>query len=163
MLKPGFLLQALPVLAIVLAAILFIILKMLSRLKPRDDISSSGAGFEAAVLKNRHTSELKRLDGSYPVIVRTDRESFEAEAKEISLVGAFIICNQPLAVGEPLELSLQLAESVELKATVTWNNSNVPKEKIVVSGMRVRFLDVSADARSALLNPPPSAQQESTS
>ena len=162
MLKPGFLLQALPILAIVLAAFLFIILKMLSRLKPRDDISSSSAGFEAAVLKDQQAPELKRLDGSYPVVVRTDRESFEAEAKEITLVGAFIICDQPLAVGESLELSLQLAESVELQATVTWNNSNVPREEIVVSGMRVRFLDVSADARSALLEPPPTAQQEPT-
>ena len=154
MLKPGFLLQALPVFAIILAAFLFIVYKMLSRLKPRDDVSSTATGF-TAVLQNSQTSpELKRLDGSYPAVVRTDKESFEAEAKEITLVGAFVICDHPLPVGESLELSLELADPIALQATVTWNNSNVPKEEIVASGMRVRFLDVSPEARSVLLGPP---------
>lgn len=162
MLKPGFLLQALPVVAIVLAAFLFIMLKMLSRLKPRDDLGSAGAVLDTAMLKDQTVPELYRLNGSYPAVVRTERGSFEAEAKEISLVGAFIICDHPLDVGEPLEVTLHLAEPLSLQATVTWNNSNVPKEEIVVSGMRVRFLDLGPEARSAILAPLPPPETEST-
>ena len=153
MLKPEFLLQALPVVAIILAAFLFVVYKMLSRLKPREDTSSFASGFDMAPMSDGTSPESTRLDGSYPARVRTSQESFAAEAKEITLVGAFIICDQPLAVGEPLELSLELHEPVSLQATVTWNNSNVPREEILVSGMRVRFLDVSPEARSALMGP----------
>jgi hypothetical protein len=152
MLKPGFLLQALPVIVIVLAAFFFIVMKMLSRLKPRDEMVSSGAAFDAATLKDQAVPELNRLSGTYPVVVRTGEESFQAEAKEISLAGAFIVCDRPLAVGKPLELTLELDGALQLQAAVTWNNSNVPRAEIVASGMRVRFLDVSAEARSALLS-----------
>jgi hypothetical protein len=154
--------QALPVIVIVLTAFIFIVMKMLSRLKPRHEMVSSGAAFGAATLKDQAGPELKRLGGTYPVSVRFGKERFQAEAKEISLAGAFIVCDQPLAVGEDLELALKLAEPVGLHATVTWNNCNVPREKVVVRGMRVRFKDVSAGVRSALLSPPPIPVKEST-
>jgi hypothetical protein len=154
MLKPEFLLQALPVIVIVLAAFFFIVMKMLSRLKPRDEMVSSGAGFDATTLRDQAVPELNRLSGTYAVVVHSGEERFQAEAKEISLAGAFIVCDRPLAVGEPLELTLELASTLQLQATVTWNNSNVPKAEIVAGGMRVRFLDVSAEARSVLLSAP---------
>ena len=163
MLKPGFLLQALPVVAIILAAFLFMVYKMLSRLRPRDDISSTATGFHTVLLNGQTSPELRRLEGSYPVVVQTDQKSFEAEAKEISLVGAFIVCDQPLKVGESMELSLELADPIDLQATVTWNNCNVPKEEIVASGMRVQFLDVSPEARSALLGPIPATDDKAFS
>jgi len=150
--RSGLLMQALPVIVIVLTAFIFIVMKMLSRLKPRHEMVSSGAAFGAATLKDQTGPELKRLGETYPVVVRFGKERFQAEAKEISLAGAFIVCDQPLAVGEPLELTLELAGALQLQATVTWNNSNVPKAEIVASGMRVRFLDLSAEARSALLS-----------
>lgn len=155
MLKPGFLLQVLPVVAIILAAFVFILFKMLSRLKPRDDVNPTGAWFNEALLKEKTAPELRKIKGSYPVSIHSEHGSFNAEAKEISLSGAFIICDQPLPVGEKLGLTLKLTEPLELQAAVTWNNCNVPREEVVVSGMRVRFLDVPAEARAALLEQPP--------
>ena len=82
----------------------------------------------------------------------TDHGEVEGVTRDISSEGVSIVCDQPLAVGEPLELTLELADALQLQATVTWNNSNVPKAEIVASGMRVRFLELSAEARSALLS-----------
>ena len=154
MLKPGFLLQALPIIAIVLAAFVFILFKTLSRFKPRQDVGASSARFDAALREDKTTPEMKRIPGSYPVSVHSEQGGFEAEAKQISLVGAFIICDQPLPVGEPLKLTLKMTAPLELQAAVTWNNCNVPREEIVASGMRVRFLNLSAEARAALLEQP---------
>lgn len=162
MLKPGFLLQVLPVVAIILAAFFFIIFKMLARLKPREDASPSGAWFDGSLHHDKTLPDLKRITGSYPVSIQSEQGRFEAEAKEISLGGAFIICDQPLSIGEPLELTLNLSEPLELQAAVTWNNSNVPEEERVVSGMRVRFLDVSAEARAALLEQPSEKKSQPT-
>ena len=162
MLKPGLLLQALPIIAIVLAAIIFMALKVASRLKPRDDSSVSGAWYDQAPQKDNQALDLKQMTGSFPVAVSSEEGNFEAEAKQISLAGAFIVCDEPLAVGAPLDLTLKFAQPLKLQAAVTWNNCNVPREEIVVSGMRVRFLNVSPEARAALLEQPSEKEPQTT-
>lgn len=154
MLKPGLLLQALPIIAIALAAFIFMVLKVAGRLKPRDDSSLSGARHHQGPQKDKQAHDLIQMAGSFPVTVSSEKGDFKAEAKQISLTGAFIVCDEPLAVGAPLDLTLKLAQPLKLQAAVTWNNRNVPRAEIVVSGMRVRFLNVSAEARAALAEQP---------
>ena len=155
MFKPSFFLQILPGIVIVLAAFIFVVFKTLSRLKPRGYAGPAASRSNGGFAGSGKALEMKAINGVFPVTVGTGRDSFEARAKEISLAGAFIICDRPLPVGEDLELSLELAESIRLRATVTWNNTNVPGEQIVVRGMRVRFLDLSEKARAALSAGPP--------
>jgi len=156
MLTPAFLLKALPIVAIMLAAFIYIVVRVLSRLRPRDE-NAFAAGRSSDSSENRQAGppDMHPLRGVFRAVVAAGNGNFEAEAKDVSLAGASIVCAEPLAVGERLTLALELETPLHLHAAVTWNNRNVPASEVVSRGMRVRFLDVSAEARRALVAPRP--------
>ena len=72
--------------------------------------------------------------------------------KEITLIGAFVTCPLPLAIGEAFQIKIffKKGNSLTLQADVIWNNKNVPRDQIVSRGMRVRFLQLTEGDRQFL-------------
>ena len=89
--------------------------------------------------------EQPRADINWVVSIETSDGKIEAQAKNISLGGAFICCKRPLLVGEvfPLTMLGSDHEPVMVTAKVVWSNVNVPEEKVINRGMGVRFLKMS--------------------
>lgn len=147
MVTPAFMLQALPILAVVMAALGFVVYRLMRRFKPSGSgggVVQADGGPESTALAEsgrRRVCEAEVAAGGH---------RFAARAKSITAAGAFLACDDPLPLGETLELTLRLPMPVRLKAVVTWNNRGVPATEVVSRGMRVRFLDLSAEARSAI-------------
>lgn len=72
--------------------------------------------------------------------------------KDISSVGAFVACEDPLSPKEPFRVDIKLPDGsgLELEGEVVWSNANVPEEKVVLRGMGVRFVRVSERERKVL-------------
>ena len=86
-----------------------------------------------------------RADVNWSVSMETSDGIIAAEAKNISLGGAFICCEKPLPIGENFQLTMTVPDNKPISATakVVWSNINVPSEKVINRGMGVRFLKVS--------------------
>ena len=86
-----------------------------------------------------------RADINWSVSMETSDGIIAAEAKNISLGGAFICCENPLPIGENFQLTMTVPDNEPLSATakVVWSNINVPSEKVINRGMGVRFIKMS--------------------
>jgi hypothetical protein len=151
--NPGFMLQALPIFIIILAGVLFLIFKMVSRFKP-DAVSQRDLGAADNFLNQDPGGENSgiRIKLNSPAMIVTEEDDIETEVKEISLGGAFVTCLKPLPVGKKLEIRMKDVDhkTLILKSEVIWNNTNVPDENIVNRGMRVRFVQLGEKNRQAL-------------
>ena len=151
--NPGFMLQALPIFIIILAGVLFLIFKMVSRFKP-DAVSQRDLGTADNFLNQDPGGENSgiRIKLNSPAMIVTEEDDIETEVKEISLGGAFVTCLKPLPVGKKLEIRMKGVDhkTLILKSEVIWNNTNVPDENIVNRGMRVRFVQLGEKNRQAL-------------
>ena len=89
--------------------------------------------------------EHSRVDIHWPVSMETPDGSIRAEAKNISVVGAFICCEKPLPIGEMFRLTMTGPDNDPVIATakVVWSNVNVPEDKVINRGMGVRFIKMS--------------------
>jgi uncharacterized protein (TIGR02266 family) len=101
----------------------------------------------ATLPRNVETESRKhtRADIRWQVSMETPDGTIAADAKNISLSGAFICCEKPLPLGEVFRLTLAGPDNEPLTATakVVWSNVNVPEEKVVNRGMGVRFIKMS--------------------
>ena len=88
--------------------------------------------------KRRHT----RVGIIWPVSMETSQGVKGAKTKDISLGGAFIVCQNPLPLKEQFPMTIDVPDqgSLTLAAEVVWSNSNVPDDKIVTRGMGLRFI-----------------------
>jgi hypothetical protein len=93
----------------------------------------------------KENREQHRLDIHWPVSMETPDGTIRAEAKNISVSGAFICCEKPLPIGEMFRLTMTGPdeEPVIAIAKVTWSNVNVPEDKVINRGMGVRFINMS--------------------
>jgi len=75
-----------------------------------------------------------------------------AQVKDISLGGAFVVCQQPLPAKEKFTITIEVPNRgpLSLNAEVVWSNVNVPEEKIVNRGMGIRFIENTAEVRQQL-------------
>ena len=91
------------------------------------------------------TRQHPRTDVNWPVSMVTSDGTIEAEAKNISLGGAFICCKKPLPIGQVFSLTMIGPDNEPVIATaeVVWSNVNVPDEKVINRGMGVRFIKMS--------------------
>ena len=83
-----------------------------------------------------------RLEISWPAEVEIGRKSIKVQLKDISLGGAFVICQAPVALNEKIRIYLDVPnlETLALNAEVVWSNMNVPEDKIIHRGMGVKFI-----------------------
>jgi uncharacterized protein (TIGR02266 family) len=108
-----------------------------------------GLDYQPSVTLSRRTGtearQHPRTDVNWPVSMETPDGPIEAEAKNISLGGAFICCKKPLPVGQVFGLTMIGPDNVPVTATaeVVWSNANVPDEKVINRGMGVRFIKMS--------------------
>lgn len=76
----------------------------------------------------------------------------EVRLKDISLGGAFIICQEPVPLDEKLRIYIEVPnqDRFALNAEVVWSNMNVPEAKVIHRGLGVKFVQNSAAARTRL-------------
>ena len=93
-----------------------------------------------------------RVSVSWPARLETPQSSLKVQLKDISLGGAFVVCENPLPLSEKFRMSIEPPEQtiLELNAEVVWSNANVPPDKIINRGMGIRFINNPDEARSRL-------------
>ena len=111
-------------------------------LKKRISADQLNHGYSAAsknfwLEKRQH----QRVELSWQAFIEKAEQSQEVHLKDISLGGAFVICQQPLALQDRFKIIFDLADhgAVQLNAEVVWSNANMPREKVVNRGMGIRF------------------------
>jgi len=110
-------------------------------------LSSSSQRFNGKEMR-RHP----RLEISWPAVVEIGHASIKARLKDISLGGAFVVCDDSLPPNEKLRLYVEEPneDTFALNAEVVWSNMNVPREKVIHRGMGIRFVQNTAAARKRL-------------
>jgi hypothetical protein len=93
-----------------------------------------------------------RLNLNIPVIIDPLEKKVEAETKDVTNIGAFIICKDPLPVKETFRIKFLFPAHNPLvfDAEVVWSNSNFPESMIVHRGMGIRFIKPSDESREFL-------------
>jgi len=100
--------------------------------------------------KRRHP----RANLRWPVTIETPEGTVRAETKDVSLGGAFILCEKPLPMKEEFRLTLEIptGDPLTLNAEVVWSNCNMPADKVVHRGMGIRFVRNSEEDRRLLMS-----------
>jgi hypothetical protein len=83
-----------------------------------------------------------RVAIAWPAFLEKSQHNQEIQLKDISLGGAFVTCQEPLALQEKFKITFHLPDQgpLELNAEVVWSNANVPWDKVVHRGMGIRFI-----------------------
>jgi len=76
----------------------------------------------------------------------------EVRLKDISLGGAFVICQEPVPLDEKLRIYIEVPnqDRFALNAEVVWSNMNVPEAKVIHRGLGVKFVQNTEAARTRL-------------
>lgn len=83
----------------------------------------------------------RRSRVEWPVTVVTSKGTMEGETRDVSTLGAFISCHEPLQPKESLLLSVELPTGSPLQvfAEVIWSTISSPENQGGPHGMGVRF------------------------
>ena len=145
--------QGLPLITVILALLLFIIFRVVSRFKKqalRDTGGKNLPQFQGEVIAKENQPE--RIQLKCPALIDKSKGVIKVGIKELTTNGAFVTCPNPFPVGEsfPLKILLDNFDPQIFNAEVVWNNQNVLEEEIVVRGMKVRFLKLSESDRNII-------------
>jgi len=90
-----------------------------------------------------------RIEGSWPVVILTTRGALAAETRNISIHGAFVVCDKPLPPKEELRLFIMFPNRryLDILAEVTWSYPYGSMEDKTPCGMGLRFSRISAADR----------------
>lgn len=93
-----------------------------------------------------------RVEVSWEARLENSDKSLEVILNDISLGGAFVICQEPLAMQGQFKIITNLpnTEALSLNAEVVWSNANMPLDKVVNRGMGIRFINNEPRARQQL-------------
>ncbi len=118
----------------------FIFVYLKKRLSPDKSHQGISTAFNFTAENKR---EHPRVEISWDAKLENSDKSQEVILKDISLGGAFVICQEPLAIQEKLKISINLpnSEALPLNAEVVWSNANMPPDKVVNRGMGIRFIN----------------------
>ena len=147
------LIQGLPLITVIIALLLFIIFRVVSRFKKqtlRDAGGKNLPNFQVEVTAKEDQPE--RIQLKCPALIDKSKGVMKVGIKELTTNGAFITCPNPFPIGEsfPLKILLNNLNSHTFNAEVVWNNQNVLEEEIVIRGMKVRFLKLSESDRNMI-------------
>ncbi len=131
------------VLGVILIAILLETLRVVMR-SVRRKLFLGKANLKADILPVSVEAERRqhqKVNIKWPVTLTVDGKHLDAMAKDISLGGAFIACENPLPLQECFSMAINVPgeRTVALNGQVVWSNSNVPEAKIVNRGMGIKF------------------------
>ncbi|MGD8883812.1 MAG: PilZ domain-containing protein [Desulfobacterales bacterium] len=93
-----------------------------------------------------------RVAVSWSAVLEPPHEHLRVQLKDISLGGAFVVCDKPSPLKEKIRLCIKIPDQEELllNAQVVWSNANVPQEKVINRGMGVKFVQNTNEARQHL-------------
>ncbi len=93
-----------------------------------------------------------RVAVSWSAVLEPPYEHLKVQLKDISLGGAFVVCDKPSPLKEKIRLCIKMPDQEELllNAQVVWSNANVPQEKVINRGMGVKFVQNTDNARQRL-------------
>ncbi len=125
--------------AIFLGLILFWFIHVYLRKRVSPRPTASNPPFDAGENRRRH----QRMAVSWPASMQTSGGTIRVGLQNISLGGAFVLCQRPLPLKHRFRLSVDPPQfaGLSLNAEVVWSNINVPDDKVVNRGMGVRFID----------------------
>jgi hypothetical protein len=94
-----------------------------------------------------------RFEFRWPASIETPEGGVPVETKDVSMGGAFILCEKPWPLNEEFRVTLQIPnqDPLTLTAEVVWSNCNVPADKVVNRGMGIRFVRNTPEVRQRLL------------
>lgn len=93
-----------------------------------------------------------RLAVSWPAQMETSQGPMRVQLKDISLGGAFVVCQNPLPLTEQFHITISAPsqEALRLNAEVVWSNINVPEDNVINRGMGIRFIQNTDENRNRL-------------
>ena len=93
-----------------------------------------------------------RINVSWSAVMEFGRMSANVRLKNISLGGAFVICQEPVPLDEKLRIYIEIPnqDRFALNAEVVWSNMNMPESKVIHRGLGVKFVQNTEAARSRL-------------
>lgn len=93
-----------------------------------------------------------RIAVSWSATMEIDRMSVNVRLKNISLGGAFVICQEPVPLDGKLRISIEVPnqDRFALNAEVVWSNMNMPEAKVIHRGLGVKFVQNTEASRKRL-------------
>jgi hypothetical protein len=157
---PQFITQVLPFVTIILAVVFFLAFKLINRAKSK--ALGGQTGLSRADFRNDPdviSPDHDRRKITCAALVVESRGVLKASLQELTLSGAFLTCPNPRPIGCAIQVRILIdpQEALKFEAEVQWNNKNVAADKVIHRGMKIRFLQLSADDRktlSAIVNAP---------
>ena len=92
---------------------------------------------------------------TFPVFAKTNRTLISGTTKDISERGAFIYCQQPLKLGEVIEVLISVSPRnppVRAIAEVVRSDNSCPANELEPYGMAVQFIIIPEAERRAISN-----------
>lgn len=112
-------------------------------LKKRMTADRSNPGYSAATkISWEEKRQHPRVTISWQTFLEKSQQRQEIQLKDVSLGGAFVVCQEPLALQDQFKITFNLPDQgpLELNAEVVWSNANMPRDKVVNRGMGIRFI-----------------------
>jgi Tfp pilus assembly protein PilZ len=122
-----------------LVLIWFIFVYIKKRMTPNPSLQDSSAKpINSSEEKRQHP----RFESSWQAVLENSGRTQAVHLKDISQGGAFVICQEPLALQQQFKITLNLPnqKSLQLNAEVVWSNANMSIEKVVNRGMGIKFI-----------------------
>ena len=133
--------------------ILFLFWSVSRYFKKRISSESSGQFVSTSIKESwEEKRQHPRVAVSWNASAETSDGIIDVQLKDISLGGAFVVCDKPVALKEKFRITIKVSEQdpLELTAEVVWSNFNVPADKVVNRGMGVRFIEKTEENRKHL-------------
>ena len=145
--------QGLPLITVLLALLLFIIFRVVSRFKKQALGDTGGKNLPNFLVEVKAKEDQpERIQLKCPALIDKSKGVMKVGIKELTTNGAFVTCPNPFPVGESFTLKILIddLDPHTFNAEVVWNNRNVLEEEIVTRGMKVRFLKLSESDRNMI-------------
>ncbi|MCB9481910.1 MAG: PilZ domain-containing protein [Desulfobacteraceae bacterium] len=141
---------------LMIGTLLWIIIKLVEKNKRQTkNINNDGIinSFESA--KTANLRKYERISKNVYVEVKRNNgtnEIFKGQTKDISIMGAFIICKNKININEDIQVNFysKVKNRIWLDAKVVWSNTNMPEKKIIIPGFGIKFLNLEADKKNYL-------------
>ena len=93
-----------------------------------------------------------RLAISWQATIASSGQTDNAQLKDISLGGAFVVCTDPLDLMDKFKIGIHIPgqEPLHLNAEVVWSNKTMPADRVVNRGMGIRFIENTEKDRQRL-------------
>jgi len=134
-------------------ALLWLLIKVVEKNKNQTHSHSQTNTYETD--KSPNLRQYERISKNVCVEIKRNNgtnEIFKAQTKDISVMGAFIICRNKININEDIQINIytKVKNKIWLDAKVVWSNTNMPEKKIIIPGFGIKFLNLETDKKNYL-------------